>query len=163
MSDRIVSHSNPYEQLSPAEIDEFNAWIDETTKEITSEELRSMSRRDQASQQALYQQAKAKFSTLHVFSQPDSLTRRGTTLIARRRLTIEQALNGAVADWRQTITTLFNSRVTIDSISIDQQLNLRVRFTPHSLVKLSNGSYCLGNPDEKAWLSWCASRNGGGY
>ena len=38
MLDRIVAHSNPYEQLSPAERDEFNAWLDSCHAQVRDPE-----------------------------------------------------------------------------------------------------------------------------
>lgn len=148
--------------MTPVEISEYNAYLDETTESITDDELEAMHRDEVTYQQSLYQTAKARFSILHPFSQPDSLTRRGTMLIARRKLTIDQARNGAVDDWRSTINRLFRHAVTIYDIDIDRKYNLRVRFTPHSLVQLHDGTHCTGAPADVDWLSWCAERRVGG-
>ena len=60
-----------------------------------------------------------------------SLTRRGHTLIARRKVTVEQSQNGVIGDWREFIEGLFDEQVSIYSIDVDREHNLRVRFTPH--------------------------------
>ena len=123
---------NDFSQLTPAELHEYNDWADLVTPEITDAELDELEQRHNETGKALFQFAKFKFDTLHVFSRPDSLTRRGHTLIVRRALTVWQANNGAIDDWRETIEELFGKdNVSIYSISIDRKHNLRVRFYPH--------------------------------
>ena len=53
------------------------------------------------------------------------------TLIARRKVTVEQSQNGVIGDWRELIEGLFDEQVSIYSIDVDRQCNMRVRFTPH--------------------------------
>ena len=65
-----------------------------TINDLTLEELDQLEQRHNETGKALFQFAKFKFDTLHVFSRPDSLTRRGYTLIARRKVTVEQSQNG---------------------------------------------------------------------
>ena len=97
----------------------------------TLAELDQLEQRHNETGKALFQFAKFKFDTLHVFSRPDSLTRRGHTLIARRKVTVDQSQNGVIGDWREFIEGLFDEQVTIYSIDVDREHNLRVRFTPH--------------------------------
>ena len=118
---------NDFSQLSPSEVEEYRNWADS----VTLEEPDELEQRHNEEGKALFQFAKFTFDTLHVFSRPDSLTRRGHTLIARRRVTVEQSQNGVIGDWREFIEGLFDEQVTIYSIDIDRQYNLRVRFTPH--------------------------------
>lgn len=86
--------------------------------------------------QNLYQSAKSKFDTLHVFSQPDSLTRRGEMLILCRKVTVWQANNDVIDNWKETLTSLFKHGVTFCDTSVDHQYNLRIWF-------LIDGSYAL--------------------
>ena len=102
-----------------------------TINDLTLAELDQLEQRHNETGKALFQFAKFKFDTLHVFSRPDSLTRRGHTLIARRKVTVDQSQNGVIGDWREFIEGLFDEQVTIYSIDVDRQYNLRVRFTPH--------------------------------
>ncbi len=102
-----------------------------TINDLTLAELDQLEQRHNETGKALFQFAKFKFDTLHVFSRPDSLTRRGHTLIARRKVTVDQSQNGVIGDWREFIEGLFDEQVTIYSIDIDRGHNLRVRFTPH--------------------------------
>ena len=94
----------------------------------TSDELEDMFQQEEAYRQRLYQSAKFKFDTLHVFSQPDSLTRRGEMLILRRAVTVEAANNGVIDDWKETLTDLFKHGVTVCDASVDSRYNLRIWF-----------------------------------
>ena len=76
----------------------------------------------------LYKSAKFKFNTLHVFSQPDSLTRRGEMLILRRKVTVYQKNNGVIDDWKETLVNLFKRGVTVCQASVDTKYNLRIWF-----------------------------------
>ena len=118
---------NDFSQLIPAELAEYNDWADS----VPLEEPDELEQRHNEAGKALFQFAKFKFDTLHPFSRPDSLTRRGHTLIARRKVTVEQSRNGVMGDWRELIERLFDEQVIIYSIDVDRQCNLRVRFTPH--------------------------------
>ena len=109
-------------------VNDYNAWVDETTETITDDELDEMYQQEEKFRQRLYQSARFKFNTLHVFSQPDSLTRRGEMLILRRAVTVEQANNGVIDDWRETLTDLFKYGVTVCQASVDRQYNLRIWF-----------------------------------
>ena len=128
----ILPHNNaainPFDELTNTELDEYNAWSDEVTSEITDAELEDMAQQEEAYRKRLYQSAKFKFDTLHVFSQPDSLTRRGEMLILRRLVTVEQAHNGVVDDWKETLTDLFKHGVTVCYANIDRKCNLRIWF-----------------------------------
>jgi hypothetical protein len=119
---------NDFSQLTPAEITEYNTWSDSVTPEITNAELEAMAQQDEAYRKRLYQSAKAKFDTLHVFSQPDSLTRRGEMLILRRKVTVWQAHNGVIDDWKETLIDLFKHGVTVCDASVDRKYNLRIWF-----------------------------------
>jgi hypothetical protein len=128
----IVAHNNAaindFSQLASAEIMEYDIWSDSVTSDITDDELEDMFQQEEAYRQRLYQSAKFKFDTLHTFSQPDSLTRRGEMLILRRAVTVEQANNGVIDDWRETLTDLFKYGVTVCQASVDRQYNLRIWF-----------------------------------
>jgi len=119
---------NDFSQLTPAEITEYNDWSDGVTSDITDDELDEMHQQEQAYHKRLYQSAKFKFDTLHVFSQPDSLTRRGEMLILRRAVTVDQANNGVIDDWKETLTDLFKHGVTVCYANIDRKCNLRIWF-----------------------------------
>ena len=128
----IVAHDNaainPFDEFTPAELDEYNSWSDEVTSDITDAEFEEMFQQEQAYHKRLYQSAKFKFDTLHVFSQPDSLTRRGEMLILRRKVTVYQKNNGVIDDWRETLVDLFKHGVTICQASVDAKYNLRIWF-----------------------------------
>ena len=119
---RTGTTGNDFSQLTPAELSEG------ITSEITSDFLEEMAQQDEAYHKRLYQSAKFKFDTLHVFSQPDSLTRRGEMLILRRAVTVEQANNGAIDDWKETLTDLFKHGVAVCDASVDRKYNLRIWF-----------------------------------
>ena len=130
----IVAHNNatinPFDSLTPSEITEYEMWSDSVTSDITDDELEDMHQQEEAYRKRLYQAAKFKFDTLHVFSQPDSLTRRGEMLILRRKLSIHQAVKSwnAIDDWKETLTDLFKHGVTICQASVDRKYNLRIWF-----------------------------------
>ena len=66
----------------------FESWKDWAEWHYTPDEMEAEIRKqDEAYRKRLYQSAKSKFDTLHTFSQPDSLTRRGEMLILRRKVT----------------------------------------------------------------------------
>ena len=120
-----LATSNDFSDLTPNELHEYDVWSDGvneqsadlepdleswkdyyyTEQAIETEirkhkaERREQRAQDEAYHKRLYQSAKFKFDTLHVFSQPDSLTRRGEMLILRRAVTVDQANNGAIDDW----------------------------------------------------------------
>ena len=145
---------NDFTDLPPAEITEYETWSDgvnEQSADLAPEleswkdyyyteqaieteirkhkaERREQRAQDEAYHKRLYQSAKFKFDTLHVFSQPDSLTRRGEMLILRRAVTVEQANNGAIDDWKETLTDLFKHGVTVCDASVDSRYNLRIWF-----------------------------------
>ena len=121
--DRLAS-PNDFSQLTPAEITEYETWSDGVNEQVVDD----MAEQDEAYHKRLYQSAKFKFDTLHVFSQPDSLTRRGEMLILRRAVTVEQANNGAIDDWKETLTDLFKYGVTVCDASVDSRYNLRIWF-----------------------------------
>jgi len=83
---------NDFSQLIPAELDDYNDCADS----VPLEEPDEFEQRHNETGKALFQFAKFKFDTLHPFSRPDSLTRRGHTLIARRKVTVEQSQNGVI-------------------------------------------------------------------
>ena len=124
----IVAHNNaainPFDELTNAEITEYEIWSDEVNAGVVDE----MAEQDEAYHKRLYQSAKFKFNTLHVFSQPDSLTRRGEMLILRRAVTVDAANNGVIDDWKETLTDLFKHGVTICHASVDRKYNLRIWF-----------------------------------
>ena len=109
-------------------VNDYNAWVDETTEPITGDELEDMFQQEEKFRQRLYQSARFKFNTLHVFSQPDSLTRRGEMLILRRAVTVYQKNNGVIDDWKETLTDLFKHGVTVCYANIDRKCNLRIWF-----------------------------------
>ena len=145
---------NDFSDLTPNELHEYDVWSDGvneqsadlepeleawkdyyyTEQAIETEirkhkaERREQRAQDEAYHKRLYQSAKFKFDTLHVFSQPDSLTRRGEMLILRRAVTVEQANNGAIDDWKETLTDLFKHGVTVCDASVDRKYNLRIWF-----------------------------------
>ena len=129
-----------FSQLTPAEVDERNAWSDEHFGPVTDAEIEEMAEQEEAYRQRLYQAAKAKFDTLHPFSRPDSLTRRGEMLILRRKVTVWQAHNGVIDDWKQTLVDLFERGVTVCDASIDRKYNLRIWF-------LLDVAYGIQQPD----------------
>ena len=119
-----LASPNDFSQLTPAEITEYNDWSDEVNAQVVDD----MAEQDEAYHKRLYQSAKFKFNTLHTFSQPDSLTRRGEMLILRRAVTVEQANNGVIDDWKETLTDLFKHGVTVCDASVDSRYNLRIWF-----------------------------------
>ena len=193
--------SNDFTDLTPAEITEYGNWSDEVNAQVpdsepedfrfeswkdwaewhyTSDEMdaeiRKYKAQDEAYHKRLYQSANFKFNTLHVFSQPDSLTRRGEMLILRRAVTVEQANNGVIDDWRETLTDLFKHGVTVCDASVDSRYNLRIWFlldvcygiqqddkTKRELVQLADGSYVNADPDDVDFLNWISDRGNGGY
>ena len=153
MLTNIVAHDAEnrnvgFESLTSDERAEYDAWA-EQANEGTRDPLPI----DFVNEQAIYSQAKAVFDTLHPFSRPDSLTRRGNVLIARRRVTVESARNGARQDWRETIERLFKD-VEIYSVDIDSKFNLRVRFTPYPDGMLT---------DDSGWQAWKREASLGHY
>jgi hypothetical protein len=73
-----------------------------------------------------YQAVKQAFNTLHPFSRPDSLTRRGEMLILRRGLT-RRGRHGAIRSWEETLRDLIpNAR--IHKSTIDPKHQLRIWF-----------------------------------
>ena len=128
----IVAHNdaaiNPFDEFTPAEITEYNAWHDEHFEPITDAELEDMHQQEEAYRKRLYQSAKSKFDTLHVFSQPDSLSRRGEMLILRRKVTVYQKNNGVIDDWKETLVDLFKRGITVCQASVDRKYNLRIWF-----------------------------------
>ena len=119
-----LASPNDFSQLTPAEITEYETWSDGVNEQVVDD----MAEQDEAYHKRLYQSAKFKFNTLHVFSQPDSLTRRGEMLILRRAVTVEQANNGVIDDWKETLTDLFKHGVTVCDASVDSRYNLRIWF-----------------------------------
>ena len=77
-----------------------------------------------------YQKAKAAFDQFPWISsyRPDSLTRRGDVLIARRALSFGGDLEIAQQEWCELIEGLFEG-VAIHRISIDRKRSLRVYFS----------------------------------
>jgi len=49
-------------------------------------------------------------------------------LILRRAVTVEQANNGVIDDWKETLTDLFKHGVTVCDASVDRKYNLRIWF-----------------------------------
>ena len=167
-----LASPNDFSQLTPAEITEYNDWSDGVNEQVVDD----MAEQHEAYHKRLYQSAKFKFDTLHVFSQPDSLTRRGEMLILRRAVTVEQANNGVIDDWRETLTDLFKHGVTVCDASVDSRYNLRIWFlldvcygiqqddkTKRELVQLADGSYVNADPDDVDFLNWISDRGNGGY
>jgi len=128
-----LASPNDFSQLTPAEITEYETWSDGVNEQVVDD----MAEQDEAYHKRLYQSAKFKFDTLHVFSQPDSLTRRGEMLILRRAVTVEQANNGVIDDWRETLTDLFKHGVTVCDASVDSRYTASSRTTKRS-VSLCN-------------------------
>ena len=128
----IVAHNqstiNPFDSLTDIELTEYEMWSDSVIPEITDDELDEMAQQEEKFRKLLYQSARFKFNTLHVFSRPDSLTRRGEMLILRRLVTVEQANNGVIDDWKETLTDLFKHGVTVCYANIDRKCNLRIWF-----------------------------------
>ena len=148
-----LASPNDFSQLTPAEITEYETWSNEVNAQVPDSEpedfrfeswkdwaewhytpdemdaeIRKYKAQDEAYHKRLYQSAKFKFDTLHVFSQPDSLTRRGEMLILRRAVTVDQANNGVIDDWKETLTDLFKHGVTVCYANIDRKCNLRIWF-----------------------------------
>ncbi len=141
----IVAHNNaainPFDELTDAELTEYEIWSDSVTSEITDDELEDMFQQEEAYRKRLYQSAKSKFDTLHVFSRPDSLTRRGEMLILRRKVTVYQKNNGVIDDWKETLVDLFKHGVTVCHTAIDRQYNLRIWFLLDVCYGLLNADY----------------------
>ena len=141
----IVAHNqstiNPFDELTNTELDEYNIWSDSVTSDITDDELEDMHQQEEAYRQCLYQSAKFKFDTLHVFSRPDSLSRRGEMLILRRKVTVYQKNNGVIDDWRETLVDLFKHGVTICQASVDAKYNLRIWFLLDVAYGLQDADY----------------------
>ena len=49
-------------------------------------------------------------------------------LILRRKVTVWQAHNGVIDDWKETLVDLFKRGVTICQASVDRKYNLRIWF-----------------------------------
>ena len=81
--------------------------------------------------QAAYEQAQAAFDQLHwlSYSRPDSLTRRGDVLIARRALSNGRSHESAISEWQELVSELFSGQVVIYDAKVDPKNNLRVRFS----------------------------------
>ena len=167
-----------YPERRGSELSEYEIWSDSVTSDITDAELEDMHQQEEAYRKSLYQSAKFKLNTLHVFSQPDSLTRRGEMLILRRKLSIHQAVKSwnAIDEWKETLTYLFKHGVTVCDASVDRRYNLRIWFlldvcygiqqddkTKRELVQLSDGSYVNADPDDVDFLNWISDRGNGGY
>ena len=90
--------------------------------------------------QAAYEQAKSAFDQFNWFSynRPDSLTRRGDVLIARRALSNGRSHDSAIDEWQELVEDLFDGQVVIYDINVDRKNNLRVRF---SLVDSSTNAF----------------------
>jgi len=144
--------ANPFDSLTSTERAEYEAWSDTVTP---SPDVEAMFDREQQRLQALFQEAKAKFDTLHVFSQPDSLTRRGNVLILRRRLQDYERDHAAEA-WLDLIKRLFDGRVVILNTDIDRKLNLRIHFRPLAVHDDEGDAY-------DRWLEWHKDALNGQY
>jgi len=145
--------ANPFDSLTSTERAEYEAWSDSVTPDP---DLDAMLAQEQERLQAMFQDAKAKFDTLHVFSQPDSLTRRGNVLILRRRLQ-DYERDHATEEWLALIKRLFDGRVVILRTDIDRKLNLRIFFRPLAV-----------EPDDEGdaydrWLEWHKDALNGHY
>ena len=153
MQDRIVAHENPFHHLTELERLEYWAWSDSVTPDP---DVEAMFDREQQRLQALFQEAKARFSTLHVFSQPDSLTRRGNVLILRRALQ-DYERDHATEEWLDLIKRLFDSRVVIKKTDINRKLNLRIHFRPIAVEHDDEGDAY------DRWLEWHKDALNGHY
>ena len=81
--------------------------------------------------QAAYEQAKSAFDQFEWFSysRPDSLTRRGDVLIARRALSNGRSHESAISEWQELVSDLFDGQVVMYTANVDRKNNLRVRFS----------------------------------
>ena len=78
-----------------------------------------------------YEQAKAAFDKFEWFSynRPDSLSRRGDVLIARRALSNGRSHDSAIEEWQELVEKLFDGQAVIYDTNVDPKNNLRVRFS----------------------------------
>jgi len=118
-------------------LDQILAQAESTIKDIpcnddcpTEADFNAMSQQEVKHRKALYQYAKSKFETLHIFSRPDSLTRRDNVLILRRKLTVNADRQFQIEDWCNTVKDLFKGDVTIHKTDINRKHNLRLWFSP---------------------------------
>ena len=149
---------NDFSQLTPAEIDEYNAWHDEHFEPVTDEEINDMCRQHESRNAGSNGWTLQRMNGQTLVVVDETIIGRIFTIYNDDIYNLHWTHNDASSNGWGKPSWIEQEDCIDDLVSRYRQAQAK-----RKLVQLADGSYVNADPDDVEFLNWISDRGNGGY